>query len=351
MLSAERIRQTGTRGAGRVTIKDVADAADVSVTTVSNVLNGRSSAMSVDTHERVQQVMREMAFRPSRVARSLVQGRTATIGVVLAEIETPLFLQALNVMEPIARGAGYNILMVNARHADDEQHVVGLLLAKEIDGVIFLSTSHYTQDTHLLPLQAAGVPVVLVNRATDAAGFDRVDWDNAGGMESAVAHLVRLGHRYIAHLHGPSDRRSTAERLLGYRRALATRDIQFQDSYTLPGDYTTAIEPWHEAVMRLLNLSTPPTAIVTSDDTAAAIVMRAIQRAGLRVPEDIAVIGVDDQPFSAYLNPALTTVRLPILTAGEHAMEMLLKRMDGVLTQPEHIILPCHLVVRESCGA
>jgi DNA-binding LacI/PurR family transcriptional regulator len=351
MPSAERTRQPGTRGAGRVTIKDVADAADVSVTTVSNVLNGRSSAMSANTHERVQQVMREMAFRPSRVARSLVHGRTATIGVVLAEIETPLFLQALNVMEPIARDAGYNILMVNARHAGDEQHVVGLLLAKEIDGVIFLSTSHYTQDTHLLPLHAAGVPVVLVNRATDADRFDRVDWDNAGGVESAVAHLVRLGHRHIAHLHGPADRRSTEERLLGYRRALVTRDIQFQDSYTFLEDYTTAIDPWHEAVMRLFNLATPPTAIVTSDDTVAAIVMRAIQRAGLRVPEDIALIGIDDQPFSAYLNPALTTVRLPILAAGEHAMGMLLKRMNGTLTQPEHIVLPCHLVVRESCGA
>lgn len=342
--------ETPERGARRATIKDVAAAAGVSVTTVSNVLNQRTGAMSEETLERILLAVQALDYRPSGVARSLVHRRTATIGVVLAEIDTPLFLQALSVVEPAARGAGYNVLISSARHEQDEQQAIHLLLEKEIDGVLFLSTSTYTDDAHLRPLRTRGVPVVLVNRATDDEEFDRIDWDNAGGVEAAVAHLARLGHRRIAHVHGPRNRRSTAERLAGYRHALAEHGLEYREEYLRLGDYTAPPASWQDGVLELLSLPSPPTAIIASDDAVAAVVMRAIQRAGLRVPADMAMIGIDDQPFSAYLNPSLTTVRLPIPEAGAHAIELLLRRIGGEAAEPQRMVLPCTLVVRESCG-
>lgn len=334
----------------RVTILDVASAAGVSISTVSNVLNGRTEAMTPETLHRVQEAMRSLSYRPSSAARALVTKRMSTIGLVLAEIETPLFLQALNFIEPIARGAGYNVLLSIARSTEDERGALNLLLEKQVEGIVFLSTSHYLDDDHLLELQQVGVPAVLVNRANIHACFDQINWDNTGGVVAAVEHLVQLGHRRIAYLHGPANRKSSEERQAGYRLALEKHGLPYNEDYVRPGDFTASRDMWRQSTLQLINLPARPTAIIAADDIVAAAVIKAAQSVGLCVPQDVSVIGIDDQPFCTDLNPSLTTVQLPVIEAGKCAVEILLERIAGKRLTREHILLPCPLVVRDSCG-
>ena len=334
-----------------VTIKDVAREAGVSIATVSNVLNGRTGSMSEETAQRVLDVMAALHYRPNALARGLVTQRTATIGVVVAEIETPLFLHALNTIEPIARDAGYTVLMGNARHPDEEQEVVQVLLEQRVDGFIFLSVSEMIDDDWLHELERLRIPAVLVNRARRYPGLDQIDWDDVAGVGLAVDHLVALGHRRIGHLCGPRQRRSGERRLRGYREGLARHGIAYEERYVCPGDYTADPTSWRDSTCQLMQQTPSPTAIVASDDIVAAIAIKTLQQQGLRVPEDVAVIGIDDQHFCTYLNPALTTVRLPVLEAGRRAVEVVLDRITGERDAPEHVTLPCALVVRQSCGA
>jgi LacI family transcriptional regulator len=333
----------------RVTIKDVAQAAGVSATTVSNVLNARTEAMSQETLLRVQETIRALNYHPSSVARSMVTHRTSTVGLIVAEIETPLFLQALNFVEPIARSAGYNVLLCNARNPDDERQAAQVLLEKQADGIIFLSTSLYVDDDYLVQLPPPVPPMVLINRARTYDRFDHINWDNVRVAMTAVEYLVQLGHRRIAHLRGPVERHAAEERFRGYRLALERHGLEYHANYVQPGDFLDTSEA-ERSTLALLDLSPPPTAIIAANDTIAATVQRTVQRAGLRVPQDVAVVGVDDQPFCTYLHPALTTLRLPIIEAGELAIQMLLDRIAGKRTEVEHVILPSSLIVRESSG-
>jgi LacI family repressor for deo operon, udp, cdd, tsx, nupC, and nupG len=334
-----------------VTIKDVAREAGVSITTVSNVLNDRAASMSEATLQRVLQVMETLNYRPNPLARGLVTRRTATIGVIIAEIETPLFLQALNRIEPIARQAGYSVLMSNASDPAKEYEVLNLFLEKRVDGLIFLSVSEWIENDHVPELERLNVPTVLVNRAKTYANLDQINWDDTTGVTEAVEHLIRLGHRRIAHLCGPKRRRSGQNRLHGYKTALERHDIPYRPEYVCSGDYTDTEDVWRASTCHLLEFSPRPTAILASDDIVAAAAIKAIQRAGLHVPRDVAVVGVDDQRFCTYLNPALTTVRLPVLEAGRCAVKMVLDRIASARTESEHVTLPCSLIVRESCGA
>ncbi len=334
----------------RATIKDVAQTAGVSVTTVSNVLNGRTEAMSVETLLRVQEVIRALNYRPSQVARSLVTNQTATIGVIVNEIGTPLFLQALNFIEPLARNADHSILLCIAQNPDDEIHALDLLLEKAVDGIIFLSNSFYLAEDFLAELPTSIPPLVLVNRAINLDRFDQIQFDNLNGIVGAVRWLVEQGHRRIAHLYGLPDRRSFEERQRGYRLGLAENGLAYREAYARPADYDASPSQWEEETRALLALSLRPTAILTPNDVIAATVMRTVQQAGLRAPQDISIVGFDDQAFSTFLNPALTTVRVPIIEAGRRATEMLLARIAGHRPGPEQLTLPCPLIVRESSG-
>jgi len=183
------------------------------------------------------------------------------------------------------------------------------------------------------------------------ADFDHINWDETNGVIAAVEHLIGLGHTRIAHLRGPEARRSGENRLAGYRAALERHGLPFRSEYVRSGDYTASPDLWRRSTLELLDLSPRPTAIVASDDIVAIVAMKTVQQAGLRVPQDVAVVGFDDQHFCEYTNPALTTVRSPVLEAGRRAVEMLLQRIAGKDAEAEHLLLPCRLVVRESCGA
>ena len=332
----------------RVTIRDVAREAGVSVTTVSNALNGRTASMAPETLARVEEVIHALGYRRNANARGLVRRKTSTIGLVIAEIETPLFLQAITVVQPTAQLAGYDVFIYSARDEQAEERAIDLLLEKDVAGALFVSTSSYTRHDHIRTLTAAGKPVVLVNRAGAPEDMDRVGWDNAGGMAAAVDHLVALGHRRIAHLAGPPSRQSARDRLNGFHAALARHGLEAPPGLVRTVDYLDDPARWREATLALAGVAPRPTAIIAADDPIAAVAMQALQQAGLAIPGDLSLVGVDDQPFAALLNPPLTTVRLPVLEAGRRAIGMLLDRLAGGLAPPRRVILPCPLVPRES---
>lgn len=306
--------------------------------------------MTKETLQNIRDAIHQLNYHPNSVARGLVTRRTATIGLILSEIETPLFLQAINVIESIARGAGYNVLLCNADDLEEEIQAIDLLLEKQVDGVMFLSISEYRSDDHLVKLADSGMPLTLINRTISHNRIDQINWDNAGGVIQAMKHLFELGHRQIAHLRGPLNRRSALERLHGYQLGLAEQGLPNEIEYVRMGDYTSTPVEWQRSTQDLLALSPRPTAIIASDDIVAAVALRTAHKAGLEVPADISILGIDDQPFSIYLNPALTTVRLPITEASQRGVQLLLDRIADPGLGPRRITLPCQLIVRESTG-
>jgi LacI family transcriptional regulator len=331
----------------RVTIRQIAEMSDVSVSTVSNVLNGRTLRMSAETLERVREVISTVRYRPSSVARGLVTGRTATIGLVVSEIETSLFFSAIGAIETAARDAGYNVIVCHARGARDEAEVVTVLRTKGVDGIIFISNSESADNAHLVGLPEAGIFAVVVNRRRPGPEFGRVVWNDTAGVDGAVSHLFELGHRRIALLRGPGSRESTRDRAAGYKRGLKRHDLAFDPDYVRLGDYNEDPASWEKATLELLGLDPAPTAIIASDDSVAAVVIRTAQRRGMGVPGDLAVVGIDDQMFANLLNPPLTTIRLPIKEAAERALTMLIDTITTGVPMRE-VRLDTELVVRES---
>jgi LacI family repressor for deo operon, udp, cdd, tsx, nupC, and nupG len=253
-------------------------------------------------------------------------------------------------MEPLARRSGYS-LIVTHRLGDDDAGPIDLLLEKEVDAVAFLSTSVYRDDAPMRRLRQRGMPTVLINRPQLEPIVSRVAWDNRGGARAAVEHLHRLGHRRIGHLRGPLDRESTVERLRGYRQGLAAHDIPYRPEYVRPGDYTAPAGETASSVAWLLDLRPAPTAIVAADDMIAAVAIQAAAARRLRVPDDLALVGIDDQRLASFLVPPLTTVRLPVAEAGARALELLLERIADPDLMPVEVVMPTRLVVRQSCGA
>lgn len=331
----------------RVTIRQIAEMSGVSVSTVSNVLNGRILQMSAGTLERVNDVISTLRYRPSSVARGLVTGRTATIGLVVAEIETALFFSAVGAVETAARGAGYHVIVCHARGARDEAEVITVLRSKGVDGIIVIANSEMGENTHMAELSDAGIRAVVVNRRRPGPDIGRVAWNDRAGMATAVEHLHALGHRRIGLLRGPRSRESTRDRVSGYRQGLKRCGLPFEQAYVRVADYNEDPAAWERASDELLDLGVPPTAIIASDDSVAAVLIRSASRRGLVVPRDLAVVGVDDQMFAPLLNPALTTIRLPVRAAAERAFTMLI---DSITTGApmSDVRLDTELVVRES---
>lgn len=333
----------------RVTIADVARLAGTSVTSVSNVLNGRTRSVSAGTAARIQAAVEQLNFRPSAAARALVRQRTALIGVLVSEIETGLFLQGISTMEARARQHGFGVLFAGAKTVEDEARGLDLFLQKQTDAVVFLSTSAPRDNAHFEQAVAAGVPMVLVNR-TDAAGrFDEVLWNNHGGLLAAVDHLVSLGHRRIGHFIGPTARISTVERVAGYREALVLHGIDFDPSLVASTEYDADPSDWTQAALRLMALPDAPTALIAADDIVAGMVMRALAANGYSVPGDVSVVGIDDQLFAEYLG--LTTVKLPVVDAGLAAVDLVLQRITEPTAPRARHVLECPLVVRTTTSS
>jgi LacI family transcriptional regulator len=327
---------------GRATISDVARAAGVSVPTVSKVVNGRYGVAPA-TSKRVMEVVVALGYETSLVASSLRRQRTNVIGILVAEFES-FSVELLKGISSAATGTGYELLAYSGLVSGGsrtgwERRSLSRLAGTLIDGAIVITP------TVLMP--TTSIPVVAIDPHTGPGGPSTIDSDNVAGARVATRHLIELGHRRIAHIRGRSDLASAELREAGYRESLAAAGIPFDPALIRDGGYQAALTA--EAAGDLLTSPDRPTAVFAANDMSALGVLKVARELGLRVPEDLSVIGFDDVPEAANSTPPLTTMAQPLHDLGAQALEMLVDLLNG-REVPSHVQLPAELVIRASTG-
>lgn len=332
-----------------VSIKDIARAADVSHSTVSRAL-GDSPLVSADTKARIQRLAREMGYSPDAQARSLVMGRTHTIGVVVTTITDPFIAEIVQAIESTAHDRGYSVILASSNSEPDrEVAAVEMLRSKRVDGVIV--TSSRVGALYQRHLDRLGVPVVLINSHSQQMGpytYSVAVNDRHGGC-LATKHLIQLDHKRIAYVSGPADHSDDLERFAGYREALGEADIGFDPDLVVPGTGRSC--GGERALPVLMAQDPPPTAVFCYNDMTAIGLLRAARLAGVSIPRDLAIVGFDDIPLALYVQPPLTTIAQPMPDMGKQAMGMVLALMaNGGPGTPgvANVVVQGRLVVRES---
>jgi LacI family transcriptional regulator len=322
-------------------ISDVARHASVSPATVSRVLNG-DPRVGEAYRRRVLRAVEELDYRPNVLARNLRRQRTATIGVVVPDIENPHFGEWVRSVEDRAFDAGYRVLVCNTDETAEKQRAyLEALIDERVLGVIISPSD--PGDGEISRLLDLGIPVVACDREVSDARADAVLADNVKAMRIGTDLLIAEGHERIAFIGGRTDVETGAERLAGYEMAMRAAGLETQ---VLDGDFR--LERAEAAVAGLLAREPRPTAVIVANNLMTLGALRAIRDAGLRVPADIALLGVDDPPWSALVDPPLTTLAQPVRAMAADAMELLLQRVRREREQPRRIVHPFELRPRES---
>jgi len=324
-----------------VTVHEVARVAGVSAATVSRFLNG-TAKVSDEKRQAIESVIDKLNYKPNVLARNLKTGSSRTIGVLTQSLVSGYFADALAGIDDALQGTGYAPLIVSGHwHADEEAERIELLIARRVDGLVILSGK--LEDAQILKL-AQRVPIVAFGRELAGPSAFGFCLDNYRGACEAVEHLVEQGHREIAFITGPEDHQDALARLAGYRDTLARHRIAENPQLVTGGDFSES--GGLLAVERLLESGQRFSAIFAANDLTAYGARLALYRRGIRVPEDISVVGFDDLHSSMYTTPPLTTVRQPLFDVGR-SLGKAIVRMIG--RQPLDIEVPqLSLVVRES---
>lgn len=328
------------------TIKDVAKAADVSTSTVSHVIND-TRPVSSETRQRVLEAINKLGYHPNRIASNLRSQKTDTIGVLLPNSANPFFAQVLAGIEDACYDADYNLILGNANNETGrELSYLNVLLSRQVDGVLLISTGAHVESVAMLSKHET--PVVLVDRSADLDTLDEIFTDNEEGGRLAARYLLSLGHQRLACITGPSFLTPSARRVAGFRDALAEAGYAVADAHVVTGDFQH--EGGYNAARQLLTTSEPPTAIFACNDLMAVGALSAAHDVGLSVPDDLSVIGYDDIPLASYTTPRLTTIHQPGHKIGELAVQTLLKRIRRPDKAPEHHRLDVTLIERGTCA-
>lgn len=325
------------------TIKEVSRRANVSASTVSRVLNG-SVPVAEETRKRVLEAIEELDYRPNAFARSLATNRSGGIGVSVNDLSSAFYGAMVSGIEMEAEAAGMHLL-VSSGHADaaKERKALEFLLARRPDVLVIHVEA--IPDLELVELMQGDVPIVLMGRYLAEMEDRCVYLDNEAGGELATQHLIDQGHERIAHIAGPLSYPDSRARLLGLRRALDRAGIAFDERLQVEGDFVE--DGGYRAVRRLLDRDAPFSAIFSANDQMAIGALQALREAGIRVPEDVSVIGYDDVLLARYLTPTLTTIRQPLEEMGRAATRIALDLLEGAEEEVVHKFEPS-LVVRES---
>ncbi len=335
--------------ANKVTIRDVAAAARVSYQTVSRVINDRPD-VAEETRHRVWQVIEELGYQPSAIARGLASKRTYTLGLITADFSDYFFAQVIVGAEVEARKHDYFFMLCSTeRNPDDEPEYLRLLTERQVDGILFARPSTEQDTRHIVSLLRQGVPLVTTAYHVPGERLTVVDVDNVDGGLKATQCLIDGGHRRIGMITGPPGWKSVNDRCQGYRLALEQAGIPFDQSLNEHGDWS--YESGHQAMERLLGRVPHITAIFAQNDRMAVGAMRALREMGRRIPDDMAIVGYDDIPAAAYSHPPLTTICQPMHEVGETATRKLIELIDDPDAEPEEILLKTELVRRGSCGS
>lgn len=341
-----RAATAGTRAPhdGKVTLGMVAAASGVSPSTVSRILNG-TAVVSKEKREAIDRAIAELGFVPNPIARGLAGGRTLSIGVITQAIDSPFYGVALRAIEQELTEAGYSPLFVSGHwDAADETRCVELLRARRVDGMIVLDAR---LDDAALARLAHEMPVVATGRQVSGKNLHAFDFDHLQGARIATEHLLALGHRHIAFIAGDPIHADSIERLRGYRAALEDAGVAYNPALVMQGTYKE--ESGVAATERLLDSGARFSAIFAANDQMAFGAALALYRRGLRVPDDVSLVGVDDVPAAAHAIPPLTTIHQGAYELGRLAAQSLLQLLAG--KTPTATPPPPRLVARASTRA
>src|ERR1700720_230195 len=329
-----------------VTIKDVGRESGVNISTVSRALNN-SYGVNEQTREHVAAIAARLNYRPNRVARNLVTGRSHSLGLVLSDIRNPFFAEVARGAEDAARAGNCDLVLCNSDlDANKQMQYVQSLLEKRIDGIMMNSVSVLSQEQQA-QLAGSGVPIVLLNRPASNHTFSTVCAENESGGALAARYLLGLGHRKIAHLTGPRQHGNLSDRTRGFVRALQSAENPVQP-IVLHGKFN--FDGGTELTKKLLDEHPDVTAIFAANDVMAFGVVRTALDRGLRIPEDLSLIGFDNIEFSAIVHPPLTTIHQPKYEMGYAAIEILLRMArEKDKRIAEHRLLGVEMIERHSC--
>ena len=335
-----------------VSIKDVAAKAGVSLGTVSNVLN-RPDTVRPATRARVEAAIAELGFVPNASARQLAAGRSRTIAYLVLDAGNPFFTDVARGVEEVARASGLSLFMCNSdQDADREDQYLEQLAELRVRGVL-ITAMDYT-NPRLRKLRRQGVPVVLVDRApVDAEDCCTVGVDDVAGGELAISHLVEAGHRHLGMVGGPADIPQVADRHAGALNAMSAAGLDPQGLVWIQTDALTIAEG-RRAGERLLGLSKRlrPTGIFCANDLLALGLLQHLTQHGVRVPEDVAIVGYDDIEYAAAAAVPLTSVAQPRQLLGRTAARLLAEESDsGTTHEHQHVVFPPELIARASTAA
>jgi len=340
-IPTRRKRSESGNAGGAVTTVQVAEAAGVSIATVSRYLSGQAR-VSEAKRDAIDAAIAQLKFKPNLLARSLKRGRSMTIGVLTQDVNSPFFTETLVGVEAALEGTGYQPLIVSSHwRPAEEADRIRSLIGRQVEGILVLIGS--LPQAQLLKL-AEDVPIVATGRELQGQRLLGLRVDNEGGGYLATRHLLELGHRRIVHAAGPDDNVDAADRLAGYRRALAEFGVAFDRKLVVPGNFRET--GGLMALTHLLDKGVSFTAVFAANDQTAFGARLALHRRGLRVPEDVSLVGFDDLPISAFVTPPLTTVHQPMFDIGKAAAAALLRLIAGEPAAPE--VPALKLVVRET---
>jgi LacI family transcriptional regulator len=330
----------------KVTMRDVARLAGVSVATVSAVINGGPKVSQLRS-ERVRQAMEALDYYPDQVARSLKVGKTGVVGMVIPDITNSFFAHLIRGTEDVARQHGYSVILCDsAEDPQQERLLLNTLFSRRVDGVLMACSDASAAYDRLMRRR---FPMVFVDRIPRGLTHSAVSTDNVAAACQATRHLIELGHTRIAFLTGRLGLSPHAGRLEGFRQAMEGANLPIRECYLCQGDGQT--ETGYRIGSELLGMETPPTAIVSSNHNVMLGLMRAVAQLGLKCPSDVSVVGFDDSAWSMHHTPRLTVIAQRADQIGKTAFEMLLKKMQAPESeppQPELVLVPAELRIRDS---
>jgi DNA-binding LacI/PurR family transcriptional regulator len=331
----------------KATLKEVAELAGVSTATVSNVLN-ETKYVSDEVKKQVYSAMTTLNYVPNTLAKSLRVKETNLVGLMISDISNPFFSSVVRGIEDGLADNGYNVLLCNTdSNIKKEKEYLKVLLGKRVDGLIISSSGN--SEEHYKELGNLGVPVIFLNRHPNLLISDIVSTNNIKGAYLATEHLIRHGYKKIGIISGPQNISTGRDRLLGFKQAMNQYDIPVYENLIKEGDFNK--KSGYDLMKEIVNEDVKPEALLICNNFMTLGAYRAIQDLGIRIPNDLAIVGYDDPDWASIANPPLTAIKQPAYDQGIHAARLIIERIKSrTHINPREIYLTPTLIIRKSCG-
>jgi len=337
-----------------VTLKDIAKALNLSISTISKSLND-SYEISIETKQKVLEYAQKHHYSPNRLAKGLKEGKSRSIGVVVCSLDNNFVAQMLDGIDRISTERAYQIIIMQSKESQDQERAcLELLYAGGVDGILISPACETTDFSYLNSLQESGLPIVIFDRLSDQINTHKVGADNFRGAYEATVHLIKRGYKNIAHLNTSTTLSISTDRLNGYKQALEDHGIDYRSELIRSCNYSdagTLSADLEEAIRYYMDLQVRPDAIFTAGDQISTRCLALLNKLGYRIPEDIALIGFTNTDLADALNPALSTVHQPALEMGQLAAKKLISLIERKKDEPiiyETIMLQTSVLVRNS---